>query len=252
MKKNNISARKPSGFRLLLAVWIGLAAVMSTPGQLHPEVLYLKDGSAIRGSVVGLVGDTLTFDPSFGGRMRIARSLIAGIVFSETATSLPSLTGERAPDRSAAAEADERGYVAVSFKDRGVSSKVVVENKADEAHLLRANWIVQALIVDGDTVFSDVDTTMDKTIYKGHVRLYKNDTELKDIKVPLEPGVHHCVVVAASNGGGWENVEFEKGPLDLGLNLDNVQVFPGRVTRVEVGMKKGRFRLGKPEFYQVR
>jgi len=234
-----------------LALWVCAVIVFVAPAALQGEVVYLKDGSSIRGRVIKLTGDTLTFDPAFGGRIKIARSKITGIVFSDSAVSLPGLPG--AGERTAAAgkKTEKNGFVSVAFKDRGVSSKVAVESKSDEGRLLEANYIVQLLIVNGDTVYSSVDSTTDKTVYKGHARIYRNNAEMQDVEVPLEPGLYHCVVVAHSLGKDWENVEFETDPLDISLNIDNVQVFSGRTTRVELGIKKGRFRLGKPQFYRV-
>ncbi len=251
MRPDKNTAARPAGFPERLSLWICVAAVVLTPAVLRGEVLYLKDGSTIRGSVVELVGDTLTFDPAFGGRMRIARSLISSIVFSDASASIPVLPGAGVENRAATGKVEENGFLAVSFKDKSVSSKVVVESATDEARLLRANWIVQALVVNGDTVFCRVDSTTDKTIYKGHARQYKNDAELNDIEVPLASGVYRCFLAAASRGADWKGVEFEAYPLDLSLAVDNLQIFPGRTTRVEIGIKKGRFRLGKPEFYRI-
>ena len=251
MCPNRIVSSRPCRLISKMALWACASLVFFSPGALRGEVLYLKDGSAIRGSVVKLEGDTLTFDPAFGGRIKIARSVIARIVFVESAQPGPGPSAAGGGETASGVNPAGKGALAVTFKDRDVYSKVVVKSRKDEARLLEANYGVQLLVANGDTVYSRTDSTTDKTIYKGHVKMYRNNVELTDFEVPLKAGLYHCVVVAQSRGKDWENTEFEPNPLDLIINIDNVQVYPDRTTRIELGIKKGRLRLGKPRFYRV-
>ncbi len=233
----NIRAGTLAGLCVLILICL--------PVLIQGEVLYLKDGSAIKGNVVSFAGDTLTFDASFGTRMLVARSQIARLVFDD------SFAGQAKPDRQGGEEGESaKGFLSVNFKDKQVSSKVVATRK-NEAYMTEANFVVQLMVVDGDTVFAHVDSTTDKTIFKGHDRHLKNNAELVDMEVPLAAGLHHCVVIVASRGMGDESVEFETAPLDMIINLDNIQIHSDRTTRLILGIKKGRFRLGKADFYRV-
>lgn len=230
-----------------LIAWVVAATLLATPVILQSEVVYLKDGSQIRGKLVSCAGDTLIFEPSFGGRVRIQRSDIVQIVFDEAKTPIPAGTG-------AEPAADEGpGVVMIAFKDDKLSSKVAVtrRSKKREADLVRANWIEQLLIVEGDTVFSRVDSTMDKTINKGHERFYKNTIELEDMTAELEPGVRACLVVVRNLGAGVFDEDFDEGPLDLTLRFDTVGLYSNQTTRLRVGIKKGFLRMGKPKLYAV-
>jgi hypothetical protein len=223
--------------------------VLCAPLFIRGEVLYLKDGSTIRGSVVAFERDTLTFDAAFGGRVRMARSQIVKIVFSDSVATAPVSPGVKY--RPPEPPRPEGGYLSVTFKDKKVSSKVVVHNKKNTEQLIKANWVVQSLMVDGDTVFTHVDSTMDKTIHKGHDKFFKNSVELEDMNVELDAGLHNCVVVVHNRGLGTYDDDFDHAPLDMSLNLDNIQIFPGRTTSVHVGINKGTLRLGKARLYRV-
>jgi hypothetical protein len=230
-----------------LIVWAGVLTLLTVPAILQSEVLYLKDDSEIRGTLVSFVGDTLTFEPSFGGLIRVHRSQIVQLVFDESkAAHAPAITGERETPEGP-------GMIKVVFKDDKLSSKVVVSraNKKREAEIIRANWIEQLLVVGGDTVYSRVDTTMDKTIFQGHDKLYKNTIELEDMSAKLEAGVYQCIVLIRNVGAGVSDVDFDEGPIDVSLELETVGLYFDQTTLVRVGMKKGFLRMGQPKLYRV-
>jgi hypothetical protein len=241
--------RRPSVARAV--VFVAAFAAVCLPALIHGEILYLKDGSSIRGTVVAIAGDTLTFDTSFGSRIKIARAKIARIVWSENGKDsqgsvVPPVRGGQQP-------AGGEGYLSIVFKDNKVSSKVAIHMKKDEAAVARANWIVQTLIALGDTAFSAIDSVTDKTVYKGHDKILKNTAELQDMKIRVPAGMHHFVVSVRNRGmkGADEDELFDDGPLDMTLELENVQIFPDRTTRIYLGINKGRLRLGRPRLYRV-
>jgi hypothetical protein len=218
---------------------------------IRSEILHLKDGSVIKGSVVRFTGDTLTFEPSFGGRMKVSKTQIVKIVFSDSIDAADASVDIPRHRPASSAGAGGKGFLAVAFKDKEVSSKVEVHRARDEKQIMEANWVVQLLIIEGDTVFAHIDSTVDKTVNKGHDRHYKNNFEMKEMKVALDAGLHNCILIVHNRGLGVRDDAFKSGPLDLTLNIDNVQIYPDRTTRVKVGVKKGRFRLGKPNFYLI-
>jgi hypothetical protein len=223
-----------SNRRLKLSVFLVVLLVL--PAMLQGEILVLRDGSELKGRIVSFEGDTLVFEPSFGGRIFVHRENIARIVYDE---------GER---RKPAAPATGKGSVSVRFEHRKLSSKVVVTKKLkrNQDEIIRANWIEQYLIVGLDTLFSRVDTTMDKTVYKGHERLYKNSVELEDFQVGVPAGVHRCVLVVRNRGADTHAEVFDDDPLDLRLVFDAVNVVDGLTIPLKVGIDKGFLRLGEP------
>jgi hypothetical protein len=231
--------RRPVVFALAMILVI-------VPAILQSAILYLKDGSELRGEVVSFEGDTLVFAPSFGGRLNIYRGDILRLVFDEA--------DDRGPGPAAKpAEQSGSGWVSVVFKDDKVTSKIAITNKTKsrETELARANSIQQLLIVGADTVFSRVDTTTDKTVYKGHEKELKNTIRLEDMKGKVEAGVYSCRVVVRNIGAEFYEREFREGPLDLVLEYETVTVQPNRTTTLRVGISKGFMRMGRPKLVQI-
>jgi hypothetical protein len=231
--------------RTLLSFAIALSAVI-VPTLLQSAILYLTDGSEIKGEVVSFEGDTLVFDPSFGGRIRVPRKNIARLVFDES----------EEPGPAPSAKQDEqagRGDIAVVFKQDKLTSKIAVsrKTKSAEEELERANWIQQLLIVDRDTVYSRIDTTLEKTIYKGHEKELKNSIRLEDIKATVEAGVHNCTVIVRNLGATEYESQFREGPIDLRLQFETVVVYAGHTTTLQVGISKGFMRMGDPNLIKV-
>ena len=236
---------KSGVFSRKLIVWACALVLLAAPSILLSEILYLKDGSRVPGRVVSFDGDTLVYAPSYGGRISVHRDAVAKIVFDESED-----TGTMA---AAKTQPTGPGVLTVSFKDDKLTSKIAVtkKTKKNTPELLKANWIEQLLIVGRDTVYSRVDTTMDKTIYEGHEKLYKNTIRLEDMKATIESGVYQCVVVIRNLGAGTYKDAFDQGPLDLRLEFQTVGIHPDQTTGLRVGIKKGMLRMGEPKLYQV-
>jgi hypothetical protein len=228
---------------LLVALSWGLL-----PAVGRGDVVRLKDGSTLRGRVLSLVRDTLTVRTSFGADVRIARSKIELVSFTDSVVT-PHVSEETRPMPVPAKE-DGIGEISVTFKDNKLSSKIGYRPHRDEEGHRRANWIEQTLIVDGVVVYSRVDSTMDKTIYQGPVRVLKNTIKLADFSVQVPAGMHHAVLVVRNVGIDDYEEAFDGDPLDVTLPLENIQVGADRVGKVRVGIERGRFRTGKPTFYR--
>ena len=236
---------KSGVFSRKLIVWACALVLLAAPSILLSDILYLKDGSRIPGRVISFEGDTLFYAPSYGGKISVHRDEVAKIIYDEsedTGTMPVTKTQPTGP-----------GVVSVTFKDDKLTSKIkeTKKTKKFKEELLKANWIEQLLIIGRDTVYSRVDTTMDKTIYQGHEKLYKNTIRLEDMTATIESGVYQCVVVIRNLGAETHKDAFDEGPLDLRLEFQTVGIHPDQTTRLQIGIKKGMLRLGRPKLYQV-
>jgi hypothetical protein len=236
------------GSYLRVAIWT-VAVLACLPAVGVGDVVRLKDGSTIKGTVVSLVGDTLSVRTSFGATLRVPRATIALVSFTDSLTAIPPALSATQPAKPAARPAPNRsGQIGITFVDDKLSSKIEVERRRDESGHLRANWIEVLLFVDDAVVYSTIDSTMDKTIYNGPVRVYKNTIELEDFHVDVPAGFHHAALVVRNVGFDEYKDDFDGGPLDVRLNLDNMQVAAGKTVRVRVGIDRGKLRMGKPSF----
>jgi len=234
--------RARSKISRLIVFAIALAALV-VPAILQGEILYLKDGSEVKGKVVSFEGDTLVFAPSFGGRITVHRRDILRLVLDESGAPEPAPAGKPA-------KLEGPGTISVVFKNDKVNSKIAVTKKTKgiESAIERANWIQQLLIVGSDTVYARIDTTTDKKIYKGHEKELKNTMRLEDIKVTVDAGVHQCFVVVRNLGVEEYESEFREGPLDMVLEFSTVGVYTNQTTTLQVGIAKGFMRMGSPKF----
>lgn len=234
-----------------LAVALAIVAVVSAPVLTRGDVVLLKDGSTLKGRVLSLAADTLTIRTTFGAEVRVPRSKLAQVSFTDSLVAPATMT---APGGSALAPGkvpSGTGTIAVTFTNRGVSSKIAAKARGDQEPYVRANWIELRLVVDDEVVYTQRDTTMDKVIYKGPERLYKNDIELEDFEVAVPAGPHHARIVVTNVGAEEYAGAFDSEPLDLVLNLDNMNVPADRNVRVRVGIKRGKLRLGKPTLVRL-
>jgi len=235
--------------------WTFLALLLLVPALTLGDTVFLTDGSSLKGKVKTFANDTLVFNSTFGD-VRIPRERIASIVFGDSVTAPPSgLGGAAAVGAGAAAVAassePDSGEIVVTFKDRNLSSKIKVTKKKDLEGHLRANTILQVLLVNGDTAWVYADTTMDKTIYKGPDRIYKNTIELQDIRVLVEAGVHAVSLVVFSQGEQEYADRFDSKPLHLEYAIGDLRVDANSERRVNMGISKGKLSMGKPRFQKL-
>lgn len=243
------NSRVMSRFKSRIQVWAAVFALVALPALLQGETLHLRDGSKLQGTVRAFRQDTLFFTTSFGSEIQVPRSQIVSIIFDEEGASRKVFPPPGQP--TGMGQSTGVGSLMVQWKDEDLTSKIKAVSRKDFTEYQRANWIVQALIVDGDTVYSHVDSTMDKRIYKGRDQVFKNEIKLRTMRAGLAAGQHQAVVVV--HNVGWRDYEesFVSEPLRLVLTLDNVAIHPDRVTTYYVGIKRGKLKLGKPRLYVV-
>ncbi len=222
--------------------------LLAVPCVIQAEVLYLKDGSVLVGTLIKAAADTLYFKPSYGGQVKFAKSEVLKIHFSD---SIRELQGAGMGERSLlpGASSAEPGSLLVSFDGLKLSSKIVVHRGKDMSGHETANTIESLLMVDGFPVASYADSITDKKIRNGPDTVLKNTIRLSDFRVQLSPGPHTCVlIVKNSRNAGYEDA-FEFEPLNVSLDFGDVIIYPGRKAHFEIGQKRGVLRLGKPKLY---
>ncbi len=224
--------------KLLLAL-----ILIGIPISVQTDVLYLKDGSVLVGKLVKTARDTVYFETSFGTHMKVCRTRVLRIQFGD------SISSGREHLAFPRAKPADPGSLVVSFSDLKISNKIIVHRNRDYARHEQANAIESILIVDGETVASYVDSTMDKTVRKGPDKILKNTIKLTDFHVALDSGPHNCLIIVRNPPRSAYENHFEHERLNLKLSLRDVIVYPGRTTQVEIGLKRGTLGLGTPRLY---
>lgn len=231
------------------AAFLGLSLAVALPVLSVGDTIKLKDGSSLRGRVITVTVDSLTIETNFGSRIRVPRSQIVTIVLDDSlATLAPAPTPMMAPTPVVA----DSGYFSVTFRDRKVSSKIKIYKKKDWDGHIQANWIVQEVVVDGTVVHAMIDSSMDKTIYKGQTRVIKNSMVLPDIEAVVPSGVHQVVLVVRNYGAIDYAEKFDDEPLYMEIHFDNLGIGGGETTRAHVGITRGKLRMGRARFYHVK
>jgi len=207
--------------------------------MVRGEVLYLKDGSTIKGELVRVDGGVFFFKTSFGAELRVERAKIARIVFSDSLAAMPAPPPTPVPQTSA-----DAGSLMVTFEDVKVSSKISVNRNRDLDGHLHANRIKQALLVDGREMVARVDSTVDKEIREGPETRYRNDMRPETMTTALAPGQYQCEVTLR-NVGLDDYADRFVDTVDYSIRLTNIVIRPGEVTLVRIGKARTKLGLGK-------
>jgi hypothetical protein len=223
--------------RFVFRVFLAICALM-VPALAPGEVVRLKDASTVRGRLVQVTGDTLVFKSTFG-TLRFHRAQVVSIMFDDSAaTVVTGVAGETAAPAPAG-----KGRIEVVFKDRDVSSKIAIELKKKWDEHIASNHIVVELLVNGHVMYSAVDTTMDKQINKGHTTIMKNSAEVADFGVDVPSGMHHATLVIRNSDAKTFREDFDPKPLDMVLAVDNIQIRPGEIYRIDVDISRGKLKV---------
>jgi hypothetical protein len=198
---------------------------------------------------VRVEGDTIYFQPSFGSEpLPFHKASVWRIQFDDAEKPSQGMTRVDQPSTPAMNPA-EPGSLIVAFGELDISNKIVVHRKRNYEELERANAIRSALIVDGLEVASVIDSTTDKVYREGPDTYLKNTIRMNDFRVKLDSGPHSCLILIENLGASAYKKHFESTPLELSLNVENVVIYPKRSTTIEIGQKRGTFKLGKPKLY---
>ncbi len=229
---------------------IGLSIVALLPAVTSGEVVRLRDGSTLRGRLVRVAGDSLTFRLNIGTPIVLLRPQVLSIAFDDSVAAAV-IAAPAVPAGTTAAAATGKGRITVSFKDRELSSKISIDKKKQWDEHVLSNHIVVEFLVDGKALYTAEDSTMDKTIYKGHIQQLKNDIKLQDFTVEAPSGMHQVELVVRNRDSDTFRYDFDPEPLNVVLVLDDFDVRAGGAVRIDVGINRGTISLGRPKFYRL-
>ena len=124
------------GAHSMYALVVSAALVVTLAGKSAAEIIYLKDGNAVEGTIVGMSADGIEVRLA-GGKTTINKDAIARIDYAQAAASLP----ERTSARGATFEKGERLLLVglgggIPLKAQGFSRQA----KADLAASVEAIW----------------------------------------------------------------------------------------------------------------
>jgi hypothetical protein len=223
-----------------------VALAVLLPAIVPGEVVRLKDGSTLKGRLVRVDGDTLTIRLSIGSPIKVHRSVVESIVFSDSMPPSPPAAALPAVG-SPPADPAGVGTVSVKFEDRKVSSKITIDKKKHWDEKVASNAIMVEFIVDGAVKYTAIDTTTDKTVYLGHDKQLKNDAELADFDVEVPAGARRCSIVVRNQDPDTFRDSFDPAPINAVLDLGEVYVRPGGVVRVDIQIDRGLLRTSSPK-----
>ncbi|MCZ6766886.1 MAG: hypothetical protein O7D32_08130 [bacterium] len=226
-----------------LKIFVTILLIVLIPTFIYGEILHLKDGSMIKGKVISFEGDTLHFMTSFGSELRIHKDNVLRIEFTDEPMAPPPVLG--------GPTSTEPGSLIVRFSKMKLTSKISVHRNQDrEGHELE-NAIEQSLTISGKKVFSRVDTTTDKIIYKGPETVLKNEFKPVEMRVGMPAGIYQ-VKIAIVNPYVEKYVKsFPDEPLYKDVFVDAVVINAGGFTVVQVGKRRKRLGLAGYELYAV-
>ncbi len=224
-------------FFVLLIVFVGV-------GLLKSEVVYLKDGSTLKGTVKKMSGDTLYFEASFGSLMKISKDKIVRIDFAE-GSSVVSPGPPPAVEESGASA--EPGSLMVVFEKVKFTSKISVKRDRDREGHERENAIEMRLMLEGNTIYSLIDSTTDKVIANGPETTLRNDIEPQAFSLALAPGMYQGALRIGNTRIDKYAERFDPEPLDKLLVLDNLKIKPNETLVVRVTVKKKLLGLKKSD-----
>lgn len=240
-----------------LRTMLAIGVVLLLPCLSQSEVLYLRDGSTLQGTLLRMSNDTLYVKTSFGAIVPMHKSVVLRIDFDSlgVATAVPvSRVGVAAPALAGGREYDSSappGTLMVVFDKFDLSSEVVVERRRNEKEILAANAIEALLLVNGEKMHSQIDSTMDKVIRKGPETLYRNEIRPAGYSIVLPPGRYQCDFrITNSMGEPWVD-SFQDGLLEKRLLRDDVQIQPNTNTQIRIGLKKKLKGLGSSYLYEI-
>lgn len=220
-------------------------ALIGFPVLAMGDVIYLKDGSRIKGRVVELVRDTLTIETTFGSRLKVARSEVVSVDFVE---GVERVTPTSPPEVEQVSDAP--GTLLVYFDKFELTSRISVHRDKDRQGHERANAIDQVLMVNGEIAWTYTDSVTDKVIHKGVETVLKNDFTPHPMRVVAPIGKHRCTIQIANTYEGDYNDRFVD-KIDKKIHIDLVAITPRETTVIRLGLRKRKWGLGGTELVQL-
>ena len=217
-------------------------ALVAIPVLTQSEVVYLKDGSSLKGTVRRFQNDTLYFKTSFGSVIRVPREKIARIDFGDSIV-VPQQSMKAQPVPEPAGP----GYLAIEFDNVEVSSTILMHRNRDREGHERENTIETVLLVDNQLVYSAIDTTTDKVIKDGTDTKLRNKAKPESFTVEIASGTWDVALIIGNTRVDQYRDRFDSKPIDYDVKIDNVLIKPGATKRFRIGMRKKKLGLAGKE-----
>ena len=225
-------------------VFFVLVCIVFGAGLLKSEIVYLKDGSIVKGTLKKISADTLYFETSFGSMMKIPKHKIFKVDFADGAAGPTTVPPAVAGLGTASAEP---GSLMVVFDRIKLTSRITVKRDRDREGHERENAIEVALMIDGKKVYSFIDSTTDKLIANGPEKTLRNDIEPRGFTVGLPAGLSQGSLHIGNTRADEYADRFDPEPLNRVLILNNLDIKSNETLVVQVGMKKKMMGLKKTE-----
>lgn len=219
-----------------------VVAILLIPVLTLGEVIYLKDGSTIKGKISAIEADTLYVDTDYG-QIRIPKDKVLRIDYSDSGAGPPA--GPNKPGY----QSSEPGTLSVTFDRFTVTSRIIMDRRDDKKEFEKVNAIKQVLLVDGLPAYSHTDTTTDKIAYRGNERVLRNDMSPKPFKLGLPPGPHRCQLDLQTVGATDENYRFQDDPVEETVVIGNIDIAPGSHFDLRIGYRKKKWGLAGHELF---
>ena len=225
-------------------VFFVLVGIVFGAGLLKSEIVYLKDGSVVKGTLKKMTADTLYFETAFGSLIKIPKDKVFKVDFVEGAGVPTTVPPAVAGLGTASAEP---GSLMVVFDRIKLTSRITVKRDRDREGHERENAIEVALMIDGKKVYSFIDSTTDKLVANGPEKTLRNDIEPQGFTVGLPPGLCQGSLHIGNTRAGEYADRFDPEPLNRVLILNNLDIKSRETLVVRVGMKKKMLGLKKTE-----
>jgi hypothetical protein len=211
-----------------------LLLLAAAPAGAHRVLL--TDGSSLEGEVLLLTEEHLILRTEFAGRLELDRERVAAIHFSQ----LPpvSATTEAAAAAKPAAHAGS-GTLELMIQGDEARSSVRYQRDSQRATMLELNTLYLRVYSGGRLIHESRDADMDKEYRRGKWRVMRNKQLFGPVSLDLPAGEHRLQVVIGNDFGG----EDRGGGHDLvsaEVEVENLIILPGEITRVVLRGKGGR------------
>ncbi|MDP6418692.1 MAG: hypothetical protein QF492_03520 [Candidatus Krumholzibacteria bacterium] len=224
----------PKAMILVLSLLLAIAS--------FAEVVHLKDGSSLEGSILSMDDENLVLDTSFAGVLTLKIENIANIDFAKGSDKPGGKTSKPSP------VAGETGFLEVSVKGDAARSSVRYRWPSDRKDMLRLNTLHMRVFVDGELLWHDKDPEMNKEFRHGKWFILRNRHLFPPTTLTVPTGNHRVHVVIGNDAGLYEDAGNQQiASAEAIIESEDLEIFPGQTTRVVLKGKSARVAYGKYE-----
>jgi hypothetical protein len=228
--------------RILGGLVLGLA--LALPLVSTADVIVLKDGTRLVGTVLRWDGDSLLVETDFSTRpLRLHRDRVESIMVGEAAETpeAPEEAGGTSEAEAAFEPAPaETGYVHVVLTGDQLYSRVRFRRRPQREEAEKLNDIYFRVFVDGEKVFEEVDDETDRVLVRGGETVLRNYFERNDYVIAVPAGTHRFRFYIGNQYLSQGPYREKDDILATQVEIDELTVDPAAETLVRL-VGKGRF-----------